>query len=94
MVLGSINGVNNAMADTNVGIGTTTPAARLHIGPANSIGLRIERPSTAGTGALAASLGGNGDFNIDAPFIPGGRFSVKENGQVTIGNFNYDFQRV
>jgi len=31
MVLGSINGVNEATADTNVGIGTTTPASRLHV---------------------------------------------------------------
>jgi hypothetical protein len=31
LVLGSINGINGATADTNVGIGTTTPAARLHV---------------------------------------------------------------
>src|SRR5215471_2150544 len=31
LVLGSINGVNFATADTNVGIGTTTPQARLHV---------------------------------------------------------------
>jgi hypothetical protein len=31
LVLGSINGVNNATADTNVGIGTTAPLARLHV---------------------------------------------------------------
>jgi len=31
IVLGSINGVNAASADTNVGIGTTAPAARLHV---------------------------------------------------------------
>lgn len=31
LVLGSINGVNGATADTNVGIGTTTPARRLHV---------------------------------------------------------------
>jgi hypothetical protein len=31
LVLGSINGVNFATADTNVGIGTTTPRARLHV---------------------------------------------------------------
>lgn len=31
LVLGSINGVNNAVADTNVGIGTTHPISRLHI---------------------------------------------------------------
>jgi len=31
LVLGSINGVNQASADTNVGIGTTAPSARLHV---------------------------------------------------------------
>lgn len=31
LVLGSINGVNNAVADTNVGIGTTMPTTRLHV---------------------------------------------------------------
>ena len=31
LVLGSINGVNGATADTNVGIGTTAPAHRLHV---------------------------------------------------------------
>ncbi|MBL7778417.1 MAG: hypothetical protein JNK66_09020 [Chitinophagales bacterium] len=31
MVLGSINGVNGATANTNVGIGTTTPQQRLHV---------------------------------------------------------------
>ncbi|MBX3267821.1 MAG: tail fiber domain-containing protein [Acidobacteria bacterium] len=31
MVLGSINGVNGATADTNVGIGTTAPTQRLHV---------------------------------------------------------------
>jgi len=31
LVLGSINGVNQATGDTNVGIGTTTPQARLHV---------------------------------------------------------------
>ena len=38
------------------------------------------------TGVASASLGGYGDFNIDAFGIVGGRFSVKENGQVTIGD--------
>ncbi|MEO6285391.1 MAG: tail fiber domain-containing protein [Dyadobacter sp.] len=31
-VLGSINGINGAKADANVGIGTTSPAYRLHLG--------------------------------------------------------------
>lgn len=33
LVLGSINGINNATADTNVGIGTTAPNHRLTVGP-------------------------------------------------------------
>jgi trimeric autotransporter adhesin len=32
LVLGAISGVNGASVDTNVGIGTTAPAARLHVG--------------------------------------------------------------
>ena len=31
LILGSINGVNGASADTNVGIGTTAPSQRLHV---------------------------------------------------------------
>lgn len=31
LILGSINGVNDATADTKVGIGTTTPEERLHV---------------------------------------------------------------
>lgn len=31
LVLGSINGVNGAVTDTNVGVGTTAPADRLHV---------------------------------------------------------------
>ena len=35
LVLGSINGVNGAFNNTNVGIGTTAPAERLHVGTGN-----------------------------------------------------------
>ncbi|HEY4902470.1 MAG TPA: tail fiber domain-containing protein [Candidatus Sulfotelmatobacter sp.] len=90
LVLGSINGVNSATADTNVGIGTTTPLARLHIGNSNTTGLRIEGPSTSGTGTLAASFGGFGDFSIDASGVVSGRFVVKENGNVGIGTATPD----
>jgi hypothetical protein len=105
LVLGSINGVNGATADTNVGIGTNAPQARLHVvgnvglngnvgigttapsyrlhvvDPVNR-GLRVENGVMGGT---VASFGNAGDFKIDALNSPGGRFSVKENGNVGIG---------
>lgn len=84
LVLGSINGKNGATADTNVGIGTTAPDYRLHIGNALK-SFRVEGPATSGSGALAASFGGFGDFGIDAPGIVSGRFVVKESGNVGIG---------
>ena len=85
MVLGSIKGVNNATASTNVGIGTTAPTYLLHIG--NSGGatynnfLRVEGPTTAGTEGLAASFGGYGLFGIDSVGVAGGRFFIEENNQ-------------
>ncbi len=89
LILGATSGVNGAPFDTNVGIGLTAPVAKLHIGSpsggAATTSLRIEGPSRSGTGGFAASLGGFGDFNIDAVGIVGGRFTVKENGRVGIG---------
>jgi hypothetical protein len=77
MVLGSIKGVNNATADTNVGIGTTAPAFKLHIGLGNN-DFRVEGPPLGTKDGLMASFGGGGDFAIDAPGNPGARFMVKE----------------
>ncbi len=44
LVLGSINGVNGATSDTNVGIGTTVPQARLHVSGGTTI---FDRPDGA-----------------------------------------------
>ena len=86
LVLGSINGVNGATADTLVGIGITNPSYKLHVGFSNGYNtFRVEGPSQAGIGAVAASFGGFGDFNIDADRIVAGRFVVKESGFVGIG---------
>jgi hypothetical protein len=49
LVLGSINGVNGATADTNVGIGTTTPANKLHVNGTVRVtngGIYITNPNT------------------------------------------------
>ena len=75
LVLGSIANVNGATADTFVGIGTTAPTYKLHVGTINN-GLRVEGPATAG--GVAVSVGGNGDFAIDAPGVVGGRLIVKD----------------
>jgi len=95
MVLGSINGVGfcaptNNCTNTLVGIGITAPTALLHIGntggtPASKLFLRIEGPAATGTGASAFSMGGLGDFQIDAPNVAAGRFYVREDGAVAIG---------
>jgi hypothetical protein len=89
LVLGSINGVNNATASTNVGIGITAPTYLLHIGNAGGANysnfLRVEGPTQQNTGGMAASFGGYGDFGIDAVGVQEGRFAVMENGIVTIG---------
>jgi hypothetical protein len=81
LVLGGISGVNGGN-DTKVGIGTTAPGYKLEILDPGSTGLRVQNNTTGGT---VASFGSNGVFNIDAPFLPGGRFTVLENGNVGIG---------
>ena len=87
LVLGSIsgiNGCNNASncADIKVGIGTTAPSFKLTVSDPANAGLRVETGTTGGT---VASFGGNGDFSIDAPGIPGGRFLVDETGDARVG---------
>lgn len=73
----------------NVGIGTLTPANRLQIG-ANGV-LRIDGPSASGGVQPSFSIGGFGDLQVDAFGTVGGRFIVKENGNVGITNSNPGF---
>jgi hypothetical protein len=65
----------------NVGIGTTSPAYGLELGAGKE--LRLD-----GQSALTAfSMGGSGEFQIDAPGIVAGRFVVKDvTGNVGIGS--------
>ena len=81
LVLGSISGVNNATASTNVGIGTTAPVFRLHVVDPGAAGLRVQ--TNTGGGAVA-SFGGFGDFQIDSNGTAGGRFIVQQAGRVGI----------
>ncbi len=48
LVLGSINGENDADADTNVGIGTTAPLAKLHLSGVGVTRARINSNDNAG----------------------------------------------
>jgi trimeric autotransporter adhesin len=88
VVLGGVSGVNGATQNTNVGIGTTKPSYQLHVGNMGATPffgyLRVDGPTTTGSGKPAISIGGNGDFQIDAPGVNSGRFVVNENGFVGI----------
>jgi hypothetical protein len=70
LVLGSINGVNDATADTHVGIGTTAPLAPLHI-------------QTSDLGVSAAMLGSNTDLVIESA---DSQFRLISNGGGTSGS--------
>jgi len=68
----------------NVGIGITNPSYMLHTGFGVT---RIEGPATPNT-SPSLSMGGYGDIIIDKPNIVGGRFVIKESGNVGIGKPN------
>ena len=95
LVLGGIQGINNAPADTNAGIGTTAPTTRLHVGgggfftgdvtingQGNLGGLRVQKNTAGGT---VGSFGSNGAVQVDAAGTAGGRLQVSENSNVGIG---------
>ncbi|HSE37884.1 MAG TPA: tail fiber domain-containing protein, partial [Blastocatellia bacterium] len=68
LVLGGINGVNGATADTNVGIGTSAPDARLHIAQSGG-NTRLGNP-LCGTGL--AGIGFIGSWNCSSYAMLGG----------------------
>jgi hypothetical protein len=69
-------------ASSGVGIGTGSPSHQLEVVDASNTGLRVQTNTPGGT---VASFGGNGEFQIDAPGVVGGRLIVKENGAVGVG---------
>ncbi len=75
-----------------VGIGLNNPGGfRLNVYNAGSEGLRV---ATDTAGGRVASFGGSGTFEIDAPFVGGGRLTVLENGNVGIGATNPAYKLV
>lgn len=68
----------------NVGIGTSfSNNYPLNIESSGSNGVRIQPNSSNGS---ALSIGGYGKVEVDGPGSIGGRFIIKENGNVGIGN--------
>lgn len=66
MVLGSIAGINGATFSTDIGIGTTTPAARLEINESSNIAFIVSRTTGDGNMLLIDpqnALYGIGDLN-------------------------------
>src|SRR5262249_7565666 len=96
LVLGSINGVNNATADTNVGIGTTAPSQLLHINSTFSNAAALVQAPThffaqyqLKSGATDPWIVGTQDnFAFNALLIRNGtvdRMTVLPSGDVGIG---------
>ena len=81
-------GFNNSVG--YVGIGTRTPSAMLdvagnfHVGTGNN-SFRVEGPGSGTPVPVLASWGGSGDFAIDSVGAAGGRFVVKDSGNMGIG---------
>jgi hypothetical protein len=71
LVLGSINGVNGATADTKVGIGTTAPATRLHVSGTGVVRARINSDSNAG---IALTLSNQPGWSVAS--VTGGQFQI------------------
>ena len=69
-------------SDGHVGIGTTVTPYKLEVLNSSFYGLRVQTDLEGGT---VASFGGRGNFLIDAPGNPGGRFVAKESGRIGIG---------
>ncbi len=88
LILGSINGVNGAMADAKVGIGTTAPTASLHV-------IAKSASATDNTARFAASsigpntshihFGATGDWVIRSAASSGNIILQDSGGNVGIG---------
>ena len=91
LVLGSIDGINGSLADTNVGIGTTAPNSTLQVN--GSISVAIRSTSASPLIALSATdtvlvVTGAGASNVGLPNPVAGRFYVVKNrsgGLITLG---------
>lgn len=84
---GAVVGQNNSVVlgdgSVRVGIGTSTPQNRLQIIDGGNSGLRVQNNVAGGA---VGSFGANGEFQVDAAGVTGGRLVVRENGSVILGD--------
>jgi hypothetical protein len=91
LVLGSINGINSATADTNVGIGTTAPQTLFHIDhvPQPGVGTDLAEISSGGSVDVASLLlknTGSGGFRLRVGAGTGSGYLASSGPMVFITN--------
>lgn len=88
LILGSVNGVNLAVSDTNVGIGTTAPAKHLHIRGAGDQEIMLESSDAGGVKWTLQSSSGasNGRFEIINRTASLSKVTILASGDVGIGD--------
>ncbi len=87
IVLGSINGVNGALSNTRVGIGTSSPAQELHVRGPGDVEVMIDSTDAAGRRWSLQSGGAtDGRFAIIDRTLNSNRLTILSNGFVGIGN--------
>ena len=82
LVLGSINGVNGATADTNVGIGTTAPVRQLHVVGDQAV-FRMDRPADTAAFMLVRTDAGGTPLKT---FVVGANASGSNTGSFVIND--------
>jgi hypothetical protein len=92
LVLGGIDGVNGAIADTKVGIGTSAPTHHLHVKGSSDQQIAIESSDEGGRQWTLQSSRGttNGRFEIVDRTAGANRFTILSGGEVGIGTTTPD----